>query len=400
MTTSAISRLRHAADSGSIQAAKELAELLIQAGEEAEAFSWRRLAAEAGDADSQLELGRMLAYGIGSVTDPHQARRWFKSAQDNGRKDGAYYLALLALGQEDDQNSLRHLRSAAEAGHRVALRCMAIEMGREHSKEGQAHAMELFRRASELGDIPATLLYAERLFHGEGCRPQQEAARSLWDQLGRHGIHRLSSIMPSEHTAAKVKVLHERPFVATADSLLSLDECRLLIALARPFLRRSRVLAHNASQPIADPVRSSSGATLDPLVEDYSAKRAQHRAASAFGLRLENAEWLSVLHYLPGEEYRPHRDYLPPQALEAHAPQSGNREHTLCLYLNDVEEGGETAFLCADMKVSPKAGRAVCFSNMSGGRPDPDSLHAGLPVSKGEKWLATLWVREHSYRPW
>ncbi|MCC7247295.1 MAG: 2OG-Fe(II) oxygenase superfamily protein, partial [Lysobacter sp.] len=32
------------------------------------------------------------------------------------------------------------------------------------------------------------------------------------------------------------------------------------------------------------------------------------------------------------------------------------------------------------------------------GRLDPDSLHAGLPVIAGEKWLATLWIRQRRYR--
>jgi hypothetical protein len=32
------------------------------------------------------------------------------------------------------------------------------------------------------------------------------------------------------------------------------------------------------------------------------------------------------------------------------------------------------------------------------GRPDPDTLHAGVPVERGEKWLATLWLRQRRYR--
>ena len=32
------------------------------------------------------------------------------------------------------------------------------------------------------------------------------------------------------------------------------------------------------------------------------------------------------------------------------------------------------------------------------GSPDPESLHAGQPVLRGVKWLATLWLRERRYR--
>ena len=72
---------------------------------------------------------------------------------------------------------------------------------------------------------------------------------------------------------------------------------------------------------------------------------------------------------------------------------------TICTYLNHVECGGETVFPQADVSVSPMAGRAIVFDNLSAdGQPDPASLHAGLPVTAGEKWLATLWLRERRYR--
>ena len=42
---------------------------------------------------------------------------------------------------------------------------------------------------------------------------------------------------------------------------------------------------------------------------------------------------------------------------------------------------------------------SIAFRNLTAdGRPDPDSLHAGLPVARGEKWLATLWLRQRSCR--
>ena len=69
------------------------------------------------------------------------------------------------------------------------------------------------------------------------------------------------------------------------------------------------------------------------------------------------------------------------------------------MYLNDVEAGGETEFPLAGVRIAPVAGRAVVFDNLlADGRPDPESLHAGLPVARGEKWLATLWLRERRYR--
>lgn len=31
------------------------------------------------------------------------------------------------------------------------------------------------------------------------------------------------------------------------------------------------------------------------------------------------------------------------------------------------------------------------------GKPNPETLHAGLPVIRGEKWLATLWFWDRPF---
>jgi prolyl 4-hydroxylase len=44
--------------------------------------------------------------------------------------------------------------------------------------------------------------------------------------------------------------------------------------------------------------------------------------------------------------------------------------------------------------VTARRGSAVYFAYEGG---DRSSLHAGLPVLKGEKWIATKWLRERPY---
>jgi hypothetical protein len=62
-------------------------------------------------------------------------------------------------------------------------------------------------------------------------------------------------------------------------------------------------------------------------------------------------------------------------------------------------QDGATEFPVAGVTVVPKAGTAVVFDNLlPDGSPDPDSLRAGLPVERGVKWLATLWLRQGRYR--
>ena len=69
---------------------------------------------------------------------------------------------------------------------------------------------------------------------------------------------------------------------------------------------------------------------------------------------------------------------------------------TALVYLNDVEEGGETKFKNLNIQVKPKKGRIVVFENCypESNEPHPNSLHSGSSVVKGEKYAFNLWFRE------
>ena len=172
-----------------------------------------------------------------------------------------------------------------------------------------------------------------------------------------------------------------------------------MIAMARPHLRPAEVYQREADRSGLSEARTSSNATLGIAHEDFHLRLLQARMARAADTEMVQAEPLEVMRYQPGQEYRPHRDYLPPSALQLRRPEAGQRKTTLCVYLNTVEEGGGTAFPMAELEVQPRVGDAIVFENLDAlGAPDPRSLHAGLPVQRGEKWLATLWFREATYR--
>jgi prolyl 4-hydroxylase len=114
----------------------------------------------------------------------------------------------------------------------------------------------------------------------------------------------------------------------------------------------------------------------------------------------ERGEGLQILHYHIGGEYKPHYDYFPPQdtGSDPHLATGGQRQATLIIYLNDVEQGGETIFPDTSLSITPRRGSAVYFSYCnSAGQVDPATLHGGAPVLRGEKWIATKWVRERRY---
>ena len=68
------------------------------------------------------------------------------------------------------------------------------------------------------------------------------------------------------------------------------------------------------------------------------------------------------------------------------------------MFLSEVEAGGSTCFPKLNLEIRPKVGRAVFFSNVDlTGQIDEMTLHAGMPVIQGIKYLATVWLREKPY---
>jgi prolyl 4-hydroxylase len=64
------------------------------------------------------------------------------------------------------------------------------------------------------------------------------------------------------------------------------------------------------------------------------------------------------------------------------------------VYLNDDYEGGETDFPELGLRIRGAAGTGLLFANaMADGRPDPRMRHAGLPVQRGSKLVASRWIR-------
>ena len=415
--------LRARAADGTPEAMFKLAVALIGHGQYEEAFDFYGCAATAGHAGAQVQLARMLLYGITCDADPPRAVHWLLRAEAEANDVTAgYLLAMIALGDvalpRDAEEINRRVLAAVQADHPPALLAAAVHFGRRPDAGEQARCVQLLERASQRGDVVATRLLVERLRRGEGCQPQLERARQLAARLtalGGPALPAISAELPSNASEAAATPgvltledalqhppateLAQRPHLLRIDRLLSSDECRLLVACAQPGLRRSRTVDPLTGQPRAMELRTSSDASFDPVIEDLALRMVQLRLASAAGMELVNAEHLVVLRYAPGEQYRPHRDYLPPGEMAQHRPESGNRTRTFCTYLNAVEAGGETEFPVAGLSVAPSPGRAVVFDNLHpDGRPDPDSLHAGLPVTRGEKWLATLWLRERGYR--
>ena len=117
------------------------------------------------------------------------------------------------------------------------------------------------------------------------------------------------------------------------------------------------------------------------------------------------AEGLDVLHYSEAEEFHPHADAVSLETLASDPDYfeklGGQRLFSTMVYLNAVDAGGATAFPRLDLRIDPRPGRLLIFANTHPGNPAPNplSLHAGEPVTEGEKWAAIAWWRQGPFRP-
>lgn len=195
--------------------------------------------------------------------------------------------------------------------------------------------------------------------------------------------------------------ISDSPEVYECECFLTDEECNTIIETAKPSLTRSTVVDNNSSKSLIDNRRTSSGTFLSQHKEIRAVQKIREIAEQVTGIPRKNGEGLQVLHYGVGAEYQPHFDYFDPKLRggAVHFNRGGQRVATLLVYLNTPIQGGETIFPKGSIRVKPTKGKAVLFYNVDlQGNPDPNSLHGGAPVILGEKWIATLWLREHTFR--
>lgn len=307
-------------------------------------------AARAGEPEAAHQLARLHLYRLLDEADAALARGWLDSAANAGHGPARYTRALVEAGNADGRWA-DDLKSAARGGHPLAQRSLRQLLAAQAERDG-----------GHVPDDPDALDIA-------------------------HASRTLPALRDDEDWR-----LQRGAFTA--------GEAAALRALATPLLEPSQAWDAMSGSQVRVPIRTSHDAPIDPLLEDVALRLLQRRLCSLAGLPPVNAEPMVVLRYRPGQEYRLHRDLLPPSTLaDPLQGRGGQRAATVIAYLAAVEEGGETEFPKRELRVPPEPGAALVFRNLRpDGAPDADSLHAGLPVRRGEKWIATLWIRRGALR--
>ncbi len=193
----------------------------------------------------------------------------------------------------------------------------------------------------------------------------------------------------------------ESPASFYFEDVLALEECDRLIALSEQEgkLKRSTVVDNQDGSQLVDQ-RRSSDSTHFQRGENELVALIEQRISALLQWPVSHGEGLQILRYQQGGEYRPHMDFFDPkyQGSAKHLAIGGQRVATFILYLSDVEAGGGTRFPHLGLEFRPKKGAALLFSNTDQhGQPHQLSLHAGMPVVAGAKYIATKWLREQEY---
>lgn len=223
----------------------------------------------------------------------------------------------------------------------------------------------------------------------EASRRGDFAVVAAFDAGGGHAL-------ACDHGDVRVVFRNARPHVVLLANVLTAAECDALIETALPELRRADVVDSDHGGSYIDARRTSELTILKRGASPLLA-RIDQRIARITGIPVERGEPLQVMRYGVGAEYQPHHDYfeLSVRGQAAHIAYAGQRVASLVIYLNDVEAGGETVFPEVGLSVAPAKGSAVYFAYTDAqSRCDPLSFHGGTPVVRGEKWIATRWLRE------
>ena len=180
----------------------------------------------------------------------------------------------------------------------------------------------------------------------------------------------------------------------TLRAFLDAGECTRLIAMIDAQRRPSTIADANGD----DAFRTSETCDLDmtdPLVAAIDA-----RLSKLTGIPPAFGEPLQGQRYDVGQEFKAHTDYFTPGGadFDQYCSVSGQRTWTAMIYLNETQAGGGTRFKDIGKTFQPESGRLLAWNNRTDdGGVNPATIHHGMKVRKGIKYVVTKWYREREW---
>jgi hypothetical protein len=191
--------------------------------------------------------------------------------------------------------------------------------------------------------------------------------------------------------------LSDTPRIRLIPGFATPAECRWMITLGRNQLAPATVFDKRTGGHLHHSSRDNSFLVLRIGEMNVLTEVIRQRIAAATKLPVPLFEPSQILHYAVGQRFKTHHDFLDPANPAYHESLKtfGQRIATFLIYLNDGYQGGETSFPKIGLSYRAEQGDALFFANVTKeGVPDPDTLHAGLPTTSGEKWVFSQWIRD------
>ncbi|MEG3085795.1 prolyl hydroxylase family protein [Sphingomonas sp. PB4P5] len=175
---------------------------------------------------------------------------------------------------------------------------------------------------------------------------------------------------------------------------LAPDLCATIIELIDAARRPSTIADANGDAAF----RTSETCDLDAAHPAVIALEQQIRALT--GLAAAHGEPMQGQRYAVGQEFKGHTDYFDPAGVDfaRYCAVAGQRTWTVMIYLNTPEAGGATRFKTIDKIVQPETGKLLAWNNLRpDGTPNPSTIHQGMKVRAGAKYVITKWFREREW---
>lgn len=171
-------------------------------------------------------------------------------------------------------------------------------------------------------------------------------------------------------------------------------ECALLVEKIDRDARPSTLLSSTDDTEF----RTSSSTDFDRQAPEIDA--IEEKIVRFMGIPKENGETIQGQRYEVGQQFKPHNDwfYDNQEYWKAEKHNGGQRTWTAMVFLNETQVGGATRFKRLGKMFHAEKGKLLCWNNLTHeGEPNEWSLHQGMKVRKGVKYIITKWFRE---LPW
>jgi prolyl 4-hydroxylase len=258
------------------------------------------------------------------------------------------------------------------------------------------------------GFFGSTLFSHSQDGDGYGLRPRPRSRLLESTKEGKYNLMTAGEFGDDSITSIPFQVLSWKPRALYFPNFATAEQCESIVSVAKAGLKPSSLaLRKGETAENTKGIRTSSGVFISASEDKTGTLDViEEKIARATMIPRSHGEAFNILRYEVGQRYNSHYDAFNPAE---YGPQKSQRMASFLLYLTDVQEGGETMFPfenglnmdgsygyedCIGLRVKPRQGDGLLFySLLPNGTIDQTSLHGSCPVIKGQKWVATKWIR-------